>query len=281
MNKKDLPDTQQLKDRRGIPINRVGVEGIDFPLLISTKDGREVLVYATINLYSSLKHSIKGTNMSRYIEVLMKYRYTVMNKQNLKHFLVSLKRTLGEDVKDVYAKISFKYFKKKISPVSKKESVMAYNCSLEGKLSKEYKFKMGVNVLTTSNCPCSKSISKFGAHGQRSFAKVVVEPITKKEVWLDDLIELVEYQGSCEVYPLLKRPDEKYVTEKAYMNPKFVEDISRDISTALQKLDTIRWFKIKVCNEESIHLHNAVCYVERVKKGKRWRKSTKSLRKLD
>ena len=278
--KKDsLPDIQRRRDRRGIGINRVGVENIDFPLLIATKDKRKVLVYAKIDLFSSLKHGVKGTNMSRFLETLMKYRYEVMNKENLEHFLRALKKKLG-NVKDVYTRINFKYFIKKTSPISRKESVMSYECTFEGKLSKRFHFKLRTKVLTTSNCPCSKEISKFGAHGQRSISTVTVEPMKGTKVWLEDIIGIVENAGSCEVYPLLKRTDEKYVTEKAYMNPKFVEDTCRDIAIALQQLKTIRWFRIKVCNEESIHPSNAVSYVERHKKGKRWRKYSGSLRKI-
>jgi len=279
MKKINLPDIQKTRDKRGICINRVGVEGIDFPLYISTKNGKKVLVYAKIDLFSSLKHGIKGTNMSRFLETLMVHKYVTMDKYKLREFLRALKKRLGE-VSDVYVKITFKYFKKKTSPVSGKESVMAYECIFEGLLKKKYRFTLTVKVLTTSNCPCSKEISKYGAHGQRSISTVIIEPIAKKKVWIEDLIELIENQGSCEIYPLLKRPDEKYVTEKAYNNPKFVEDIARDISINLQKLNTIRWYKIKVSNEESIHSHNAVCYIERVKKGGTWRKSTFSLRSI-
>lgn len=266
-----LPDIQKIKDKRGLSINRVGIENVKFPLYVSTKDGAKVLVYATINLYGSLKHTIKGINMSRFCDVLMEWQYKDINSESLYHLLGELREHLGaKDVEDVYAEIIFDYFIKKVGPVSKKESVMNYQCSFLGKLRKEYQFELRVKVLTTSNCPCSREISEKGSHGQRSFTTVTVNPINGNKIWLEDLIALVEQCGSCEVYPLLKRPDEKYVTEKAYDNAKFVEDIARDVGLALQGMGGIKKYKIKVVNEESIHPHDAVSYMARKLEGENW-----------
>ena len=277
---KELPDVQKMKDRRGIPINRVGVSNIDFPIYIKTKKGeKKVLCYANVNLYGSLHHNVKGTNMSRFIESLMKYRYTSFSRWVIWKFLYDLKRKTESN--DVYIEVTFKYFIDKKAPVSKRVSTMAYNCTFIGKLSNnKYTFNLKVAVPITSLCPCSKEMSKYGAHNQRGTVTVTVEPKRKGVVWIEDLIKLVEQEGSCELYPVLKRPDEKYVTERAFENPKFVEDIARDVAGSLQKLKALRRFKIKVENYESIHAHNAVCYIERVLKGLRWRQAYKSLRKL-
>ena len=277
--KKSLPDIQKNKDDRGIGISRVGIEGVKFPLFIGAKDGGEVLVYATINLYCSLRHQVKGISMSRFEDALMKWKYKNINRESLEQFLIELRERLGkEDCEDVYAEMSFPYFITKTSPVSKEESVMDYKCTFIGRLKEYYKFHLAVEVLTTSNCPCSREISKKGSHGQRSFATVTVEPTRGKIIWLEDLIATIEKCGSCEVYPLLKRPDEKYVTEKAYDNAKFVEDAVRDMSLALQDLNAMNKFKIKVVNEESIHPHNAVAYVARKLQGGKWVRDDRGLK---
>lgn len=274
-----LADIQASKDRRGITINRVGITNIDFPIYIQTQTARKVLCYAKVSLYSSLVSSIKGTNMSRYIEVLMKWRYKSFSRISLWKFLYELQKKVETD--EVYAEISFPYFIDKIAPVSKKSSPVAYTCSFIGHLTRHtYRFLLHVQVPVTSVCPCSKEISKYGAHGQRSKIDVTIESKRRTLVWFEDLIKLVEKQGSCEVFPVLKRVDEKFVTEKAYENPKFVEDIARDVALSLQTVKGVCWFKVRVQNYESIHNHDVVCYIERVKKGNRWRKSTRSLRSL-
>ena len=273
-----LPDVQRTKDKRGISIDRVGVEKIKFPLYIGTKEGEKVLVYANINLYGSLKHHVRGTNMSRFLEILMEWKYRELTAVTLGELLTEMRDHLGKrDVEDVYAEIEFDYFLPKTSPVSRKAGVMHHKCTFIGRLKKQYEFKLQVKVLTTSNCPCSREISDKGSHGQRSFATVTVTPRRNQFIWLEDLIKLIENAGSCEVYPLLKRVDEKYVTEKAYDNAKFVEDAGRDIGKALQKSSAISKFKIKVVNEESIHPHDAVAYIARKLVGKIWRPDTKGL----
>lgn len=274
----NLADVQQSKDTRGISINRVGIDDIDFPIYVRNKSGGKTLSYAKVNLYTSLYHKTKGSNFSRFIEMLMKWRYKSFSQQSVKKFLQELKNKLKS--KDAYVEIQFPFFMTKLSPVSKKESVMSYQCKFIGKISKRvYRFLLEVIVPITSCCPCSKEISKpKGAHNQRGNIKVILECDKGTSVWIEDLILLLERQGSCEIYPLLKRVDEKYVTEKAYDNAKFVEDIARDAALALQSIPQIRWFKIKIRNYESIHAHNAVAVLERLKKGRVWRQCSKSLR---
>ena len=273
-----LPDVQSMRVN-SIKINRVGVSGVDFPIYVQTKKGDTVLCYATVNMYVSLRKNVKGINMSRLPRTLMKYRYTSFNKQVLRLFLNQLKQ--HNDTSDAYAEINFKYFIDKEAPVTKEKSVAAYDCAFIGHLNdKGFTFHLRTKVVGTSNCPCSKSISRFGAHGQRSIVTVTVETYDDKFMWLEDLIKLIEDQFSCEIYPVLKRPDEKFVTEKAYQNPKFVEDIARDVALALQDTGIVRWYKIKVENEESIHHHNAVSYIARKRKGSRWVDAGSSLRKI-
>ena len=269
--KASLPDLQKSEDIRGISINRVGIENVDFQLNIARKDGGVVTVQATVDLFCSLTHALKGINMSRLVEVLMAYKDQVLTPAGIEHLLNNLQERMGLGVEDTYFKIKFKYFVPKIAPVSKQESTMAHDCSFTGILKdKKFTFLVGVGVLVTSNCPCSKEISKYGAHGQRSRCSVTIEGKDSEIFWLEDLIPLIEAQGSCEIYPLLKRVDEKYVTEKAYENPKFVEDISRDIAGVLQATDKVKRFKVRVANEESIHHHDAVSLVARKLEGTEW-----------
>jgi GTP cyclohydrolase I len=225
---------------------------------------------------------------SRLPRGLMKYRKTSFTRWVLWKFLYDLKK--HSDTTDAYAEINFKYFVEKQAPETKEPSAMAYDCAFIGHIDEDnkYTFHMKVMALGTSNCPCSRELSLvdkergigMGAHGQRSKVTVTVETLHKKVMWIEDLIELVEKEMSCEIYPVLKRPDEKYVTEKAYNNPKFVEDISRDVAYALQKTKALRWYKIKVVNEESIHAHDAVSYLSRQLKGKGWVDSFNSLRRF-
>ena len=148
---------------------------------------------------------------------------------------------------------------------------MAHDCFFSGILkNNRFVFQVGTTVLMTSNCPCSKEISKYGAHGQRSRCTVTIEKLKQEFFWLEDLIPLIEAQGSCEIYPLLKRVDEKYVTERAYEHPKFVEDVARDVAKMLQETKKVKRFFVRISNEENIHPHDAVAYVARKLKGNKW-----------
>jgi len=270
--KATLPDLQRTVDDRGISINRVGVEDIDFLLTITNKQGDKIPVQAKIDMFTSLRHQVKGINMSRFLDVLMEWKDEVLTDQGVEKLLRQLWEKMGpKDVEDTYIKIKFKYFLHKMTPVSKLDCVVAHDCFFIGVLrNNNFHMNVGAEVLVTTNCPCSKAISKYGAHGQRSRCTVIIRELLKKRFWLEDLIALIEKQGSCEIYPLLKRVDEKYVTEKAYENPKFVEDVSRDIAIALQETNLIRKFRIKVKNEESIHHHDATAYVARKLWGSTW-----------
>ena len=278
--KASLPDIQKKTDDRGITINRVGVENVDFKLNILSKDGTHVPVAAKVNIFVSLNHVFKGVNMSRFVEALMEWKdMDVLSDEGIKKLLEDVQMRMKQRVVDSYIKIKFKYFMEKTAPVSLQKSVIAYDCWFVGILkNSRFQFQVGTEILMTSNCPCSREISTFGSHGQRSRCTVSLEPSGDKKFWLEDLIPLIESQGSCEIYPLLKRVDEKFVTERSYKNAKFVEDIGRDISKALQGCNRVKRFKIKVCNEESIHYHDAVAYIARKLRGNRWVSDDKSLR---
>ncbi|RKY30645.1 MAG: GTP cyclohydrolase I FolE2 [Candidatus Omnitrophota bacterium] len=277
---KSLPDIQNQLDSRGITINRVGVSGVDFPILIRTKSGQTLPVNAEVDLFTSLEFNRRGTNLSRYIQTLTKWANQELDSINLKKLLIEVRDRAK--AKDAYTEINFKYSLSKVTPVTKLTTFSVYDCAFIAYINKRnrYRFLLKVNVPVTSLCPCSRAISMpKGAHNQRAIIRVLIEyDDLGKPIWLEDLIPLIESRGSCPLWNLLKRPDEKYVTEYAYDHPKFVEDIARDTARALQEIRVIRWFKIKVTSFESIHTHEAVAYIERVKKGKTWRKSGRSLR---
>ena len=263
-----LPDVQNTKVD-SISINRVGVTRISFPLTIYNKEGKVQSIHAKINIYGSLPKSQRGTNMSRYLEILMDFKDQPLDNDNLRKFLLALIKRV--ETKDIYTEIEFKYFIEKQSPVSKKIGIQSYSCTLIGRLKYTiYSYVLKVVVPLTSVCPCSKEISKFGAHNQRGYVTVQIQFDKNKSMLIEDIVKLVEGQGSCEVYPILKRPDEKWVTETGYKNPKFVEDICRGVAAELQMRKEIKKFKIKVENFESIHDHNAVSFIFRKRKGNRW-----------
>jgi len=258
-----LPDIQNTKIS-SIQINRVGVTRIDFPLKVGNQT-----VSAKINLYGSLPKTQRGTNMSRYIEILMEFKSVVMDENTLKKMLYKLLKKV--ETKDIYADIEFKYYIDNQSPVSKKMGVLGYDCFMIGRLHQAgFTYILKLVVPVTSVCPCSKHISKYGAHNQRGYVTTQIQFENNRSIPIEDLISLIEAQGSCPVYSLLKRPDEKWVTEHAYQHPKFVEDIARDVSLVLQERKEIRKFRVKVENFESIHSHNACAYIFRKKKGDTW-----------
>ena len=257
---KDKIDVQSLKDKRNITIDKVGVKNVRYPIIVEDRINQIQNTIADIDIYVELPHHHRGTHMSRFIEVLNNF-----HKENFIHnlpeFLKEIKSALNADA--AYTVIRFPYFIKKQAPVSKTESLLSYNCFFEAFLKDEYELTIGVEVPITTLCPCSKEISEYGAHNQRSM--VVLKVNFTEFVWLEELIEIVESTASSEIYPLLKREDEKYVTEKAYNNPVFVEDIVREITLILNKDNRIKFFQVESENYESIHNHNAYACVSRQK----------------
>jgi GTP cyclohydrolase I (EC 3.5.4.16) len=251
-------DIQSQKDFRNITIDKVGVKNVQYPIIVEDRKNGTQPTVADLDLFVELPHDHRGTHMSRFLEVLNHYhKETFIN--NLPSFLAELQKELNADA--AYIKLNFPYFIKKSAPVSGTESLMSYKCVFEASLREEYQLKIGVEVPVTTLCPCSKEISDYGAHSQRSY--VLVKVIYDQFIWLEEIIEIIEAAASSEVYALLKRADEKYVTEKAYSNPAFVEDIVREITLSLQKDERISWFKVESENLESIHNHNAYASVEK------------------
>ena len=258
-----MNDVQNQKDIRNVEIQKVGVKDVEIPLNIQRKlDNDEFemcLVYAKAKMSVSLPKEYKGTHMSRFIEVLNEERKKNLVGVDIKKMLETLKQRLNSD--SAYAKFDFKYFIKKEAPKSRLQSLMCYDCSFEGIYEKEnYTFYLGAKVTITTLCPCSKEISKYGAHNQRALVKVKISYDDDKHIWLEDLIKTIEQSGSSELYSLLKREDEKKVTETAYENPKFVEDVLRDIVIKLEQNEIINSFEVEIEAQESIHNHNAWAY---------------------
>lgn len=254
-----LEDIQSKKDHRQIAIDKVGVKNITYPVTVLDKTHGEQHTVASVNMYVSLPHQFKGTHMSRFVEVLNEYRHGI----DIRYFPEILRKIQERlDAVSAHMEMRFPYFMQKRAPVSRAASIMSYQCGFKGSIKQgAYDLIVEVRVPLTCVCPCSKAISAAGAHNQRSEATVNIR--FKDFVWIEDLIHLVESRASCDVYSLLKRSDEKYVTEKAYNNPKFVEDVVRDIARMLLRDPNITWFSVEAENYESIHNHNAYAFVEK------------------
>ena len=256
-----IADVQSSADTRQIPIDKVGIKDIRHPVRVKDRSGGEQHTIANFNMYVNLPHNFKGTHMSRFVEILNLHEREI-TVESFKEMLSEMTERLEAD--SGHIEMSFHYFINKTAPVSGVESLLDYDVSLIGEII-DGKIKMVIKVIVpvTSLCPCSKKISDYGAHNQRSHVTVSAE--TQGFVWIEDLIDLVEKEASCELYGLLKRPDEKYVTEKAYDNPKFVEDMVRDIATRLNDDNRITAYVVESENFESIHNHSAYALIEHTK----------------
>lgn len=250
-----MKDVQNFHDQRGIAIQRVGVKDVHLPFFIKMQNGEFQSVLADIQLTVDLPHQFKGTHMSRFIEVLNQWSQRPISNKELQSILTDIKDKTG--AQKAHIDLRYKYFLEKTAPVSKRSGLLDYDCLFSGELDKDFQFVLGVIIPVTSLCPCSKEISQYGAHNQRSNIKVKVKFRPGSFLWIEELIKIMEVQASSQVYPLLKREDEKFVTESAYDNAKFVEDIIRDSVLALRENDKIDWFDIECLNFESIHNHNA------------------------
>lgn len=256
MTKTNLTDVQNQDDKRGIDIQKVGVNGVDVPLKIERKNDTSQIVSAKARVSVALPHNYRGTHMSRFIEILSEYSQKNLLGVDIKGFLYEVKSKL--ESKAAHVKFDFKYFINKKAPVSGMEFPVAYDCSFRGDLDgDDYKFILGVKVPVTTLCPCSKEISKYSAHNQRALVYVKISYNEDDIIWIEDLIEDIETCGSSAIYSGLKRPDEKFVTETAYENPKFVEDVLRDVIVKLRNNKKITSYEIEVEAQESIHNHNA------------------------
>ena len=259
-----MPDMQKLRDDRNIAINKVGVKDIRYPIVVLDKYKERQQTVARINMYVDLPHHFKGTHMSRFIEILNQYHGEI-SIERMDTMLRNMKEHL--EASSAHLELEFPYFIEKQAPISGARSLMEYQCRMVGSLDESYNFMLGVTVPMTSLCPCSKEISARGAHNQRS--AVTVEIRYSDHIWLEDLIAWIEGCGSAPVFALLKREDEKALTELAYDNPMFVEDVVRAVTQRLLEVPEITWFRVACENFESIHNHSAYAMVERPMSEKR------------
>ncbi len=257
----EVEDVQARADTRHLPINRVGIKDISHPVRVKDRSAGEQHTIATFNMYVSLPHNFKGTHMSRFVEILHSERE--ISVESFRHMLENMTERLEADAGHI--EMSFPFFIMKRAPVSGVESLMDYRASLIGERHDGITdLWVRVVVPVTSLCPCSKRISDYGAHNQRSHVTITAQ--LSEHMWIEELIEIAEQEASCELYGILKRPDEKYVTERAYNNPKFVEDMVRDVATRLNAEARIVAYVVESENFESIHNHSAYALIERDKR---------------
>jgi GTP cyclohydrolase I len=255
-----VEDVQNRADTRQIPINRVGIKDIVHPVRVRDRSSGDQHTVATLNMYVNLPHNFKGTHMSRFVELLHQEREISVEgfQKVLEEMTVKLEAEAG------HIEMTFPFFVMKKAPVSGVESLMDYQATLVGER-RDGVTALWVKVVVpvTSLCPCSKKISQYGAHNQRSH--VTIKAKLREHMWIEELIDIAESEASCELYGILKRPDEKYVTERAYENPKFVEDMVRDVAVRLNDEPRIAAYVVESENFESIHNHSAYALIERDK----------------
>ena len=256
-----MEDVQNLADTRRIPINKVGIKDIRHPVRIRDRSGGEQHTIANFNMYVNLPHNFKGTHMSRFVEILNQHEREISVK-SFKDILIEMTERLEAEAGHI--EMSFPYFINKTAPISGVQSLLDYDVTFIGE------FRKGTPTITvkilvpvTSLCPCSKQISDYGAHNQRSHVTITAR--LNSFIWIEELIDLVEEEASCELYGLLKRPDEKFVTERAYNNPKFVEDMVRDVAARLNADKRIDAYTVESENFESIHNHSAYALIKKDK----------------
>lgn len=256
-----IADVQSSRDTRQIPIDKVGIKDIRHPVRVRDRSSGDQHTIATFNMYVNLPHDFKGTHMSRFVQILNSHEYEI-GVESFKDMLIEMTERL--EAQAGHIEMTFPYFVNKQAPVSGVKSLIDYEVTFIGEV-RDGKPCMLIKVVVpvTSLCPCSKEISDYGAHNQRSHVTVTVR--TREFVWIEDVIDIVESEASCQLYGLLKRPDEKHVTEYAYDNPKFVEDMVRDVAARLNHDDRIGMYIVESENFESIHNHSAYALIEKDK----------------
>ncbi|MGH8744328.1 MAG: GTP cyclohydrolase FolE2 [Burkholderiales bacterium] len=257
-----IADVQSTPDTRHLSIDKVGIKSIRHPVKVADKSGGVQHTIATFNMYVDLPHKFKGTHMSRFVEILNSHEREI----SVESFEAILREMVEKlEAEAGHIEMNFPYFINKSAPISGVESLLDYDVTFVGEIKGgHYRFLMKVVVPVTSLCPCSKEITERGAHNQRSHVTVTTR--TNDFVWIEENVRFVEESASCELYGLLKRPDEKYVTEHAYDNPKFVEDMVRDIASKLNIDRRIEAYIVESENFESIHNHSAYALIQRDKK---------------
>jgi GTP cyclohydrolase IB len=257
-----IADVQSHTDTRKLAIDKVGIRHIRHPVRVRDRSGGDQHTIASFNMYVDLPHNFKGTHMSRFVELLNEHEREI-TVASFKDILQRMRKALSAEC--AHLEMRFPYFVNKTAPVSGVRSLLDYDVTLIGEVgAAESRMTVKVVVPVTSLCPCSKEISDYGAHNQRSHVTVTAH--TKGFVWIEDLIDVVEEESSCEIYGLLKRPDEKYVTERAYDNPKFVEDMVRDVAARLNRDPRIEGYVLESENFESIHNHSAYALIQKDKR---------------
>jgi len=253
-----IEDVQGRADTRRIPTNKWGIKDVFHPVRVKDRAGTEQHTVANFNMYVALPHNFKGTHMSRFVEILNQHEREI-SVESFRDMLTEMTQRLNAD--SGHIEMSFPYFVNKKAPATGVESLMNYNTSMIGEI-KQGKAELWLKVVVaaTSLCPCSKEISRYGAHNQRSHITITAR--VNEHMYLEDLIDIAEQEASCQVYGILKRADEKFVTEHAYENPKFVEDIVRDVAVRLNNEDRIRAYTVETENFESIHNHSAYALIE-------------------
>ena len=257
----NIADVQASQDTRNIAIDKVGIKDIRHPVRIAGRDGEEQHTIATFNMYVELPHHFKGTHMSRFVDILNSHEREI-SVDSFKDMLAEMGERL--EAETGYIEMKFPFFINKTAPASGVQSLMDYDVTLIGNI-KEGALctQTRVVVAATSLCPCSKKISDYGAHNQRSHITITAK--AKEPLWIEDLIDIAEAEASSELYSLLKRTDEKVITERAYDNPKFVEDLVRDVAARLNDSDNITAYTVEAENFESIHNHSAYALVSKDK----------------
>ncbi|PKO47630.1 MAG: GTP cyclohydrolase I FolE2 [Betaproteobacteria bacterium HGW-Betaproteobacteria-22] len=257
-----IEDVQNTVDTRHLAIDKVGIKAIRHPVVVKDKSGGEQHTVAVFNMYVHLPQQFKGTHMSRFVEILNMNEHAI----SVESFETILREMVSRlEAESGHVEMTFPYFINKAAPISGVKSLLDYEVTFIGEIHRgEFEITVKVLVPVTSLCPCSKKISDYGAHNQRSH--VTVTALVNDFIWIEDIIDLVEKQASCELYGLLKRPDEKFVTERAYDNPKFVEDMVRDVAAQLNAEKRIVAYTIESENFESIHNHSAYALIEKDKR---------------
>ena len=254
-----MVDVQSSHDKRNIPLQKVGVKNLKYPVSVLDKVHRTQQTVADINLFANLPHHYKGTHMSRFIEVFNRHAEDI----TMPTFLTMLDNVRGAlEAETAFAEVTFPYFIKKEAPVSGQTSMMNYTCKFLGEVGEAKRdFIVGIEAMVNTLCPCSKEISARGAHNQRGVVRVQLK--LGPFFWIEDIIDIIESSASSGLYTLLKREDERYVTEHAYDNPVFVEDLVREVCIGIERLNSFPWFSVEAENMESIHTHDAYAYLER------------------
>jgi GTP cyclohydrolase IB len=255
-----LIDIQSSQDERNIAIDKVGVKKVKYPMHIRERDNGPQYTVGEFTLTVDLPKEFKGTHMSRFLEVLGEHNHDI-SPETIPNILAKLREKLKADT--AHLDVKFTLFRAKPAPVTGKVGMMGYECGFTAAGGKTEEFWLNLVVPVTTLCPCSKEISAFGAHNQRGYVTVKVRP--EGLLWLEDVIDMIEGAGSAQLYPVLKRPDEKFVTEQAYSNPRFVEDMVREVALAFDREPRVKAYEIEVENHESIHDHNAYAYLARTK----------------